>query len=180
MRWFSLFCTVGGLAGCIGDPTADAKVPGDALGTYQVKATLLDSSCGANALGSQESWTFSLRLSRRGTALYWLNGQEAITGSVVDKGGTSSFSFESRVDTQISAPHGTFRGCKVMRTDRASGTLTGTTSDVVGFTGKLDYAFAADAGSDCSDLLPEPSGLPVLPCEMEYQMTGQRTALPNP
>jgi hypothetical protein len=149
----------------------DAKIPGDLLGDYSVEAELESSTCGEGALGSEPSWNFDVRLSRSGSALYWLNGQEAISGKVSADG---VFSIETNVKVQTQAAGRGHPGCVIWRLDRTSGKLVGQGTDVPGFTGKLRFAYAPEQNSDCSELLGVSGGFATLPCEMTYGYAGVR------
>jgi len=164
------------VAGCNGNGK-DPKLPGDSLGTFRVAATLDSSSCGAGALGSSDVWEFDVGLSRRDQNLYWLNGEEAIPGSIAADG--VSFAFDTRVAVVVE-PAGKGRlGCTVWRSDQASGTLGAATTDVVSFDGRLRFQYAAQATSDCSELIGVEGGFLGLPCEMAYELSGARIAAPN-
>ncbi|HEY6561468.1 MAG TPA: hypothetical protein VI072_29545 [Polyangiaceae bacterium] len=160
------------LTGCWEMGTAgDAKIPGDLLGDYSVEAELESSTCGEGALGSEHSWKFDVRLSRSGSALYWLNGQEAISG-VIDAEG--AFTIETNVKVQTQAAGRGRLGCVIWRMDRTSGKLVGQGADVPGFTGKLRFGYAPEQNSDCSELLGVSGGFATLPCEMTYGYAGVR------
>jgi hypothetical protein len=165
------------VAGCIDFGDTDAKIPGEELGAYRVSAELDNSSCGPGALGSTESWQFSVRLSRDGPDLFWLNGAEAICGQVAADG--VSFAFETAVRAELQPPQGTQPGCAVLRTDRAAGRLSDPGLDVRSFAAELSYHYAAEAESDCSNLLGSPGGLATLPCEMTYCLQATRSTQPS-
>ncbi|HEY0464458.1 MAG TPA: hypothetical protein VGC79_09630, partial [Polyangiaceae bacterium] len=67
--------------GCFGRGQ-DAHEPGDRLGTYHATGTLLSDSCQATVLGVSPDWQFDVKLSRMSHTLYWLNGAEAIPGTI--------------------------------------------------------------------------------------------------
>jgi hypothetical protein len=150
----------------------DAKIPGDLLGDYAIEAELESSTCGEGALGSQERWNFDVRLSRQGSALYWLNGREAISGLISSDG--ASFAIETTVRVQAQPAGRGHPGCAIWRADRTTGKLLGQGSDVPGFTGELAFAYAPEQKSDCSQLLGVEGGFAGLPCEMSYRYTGVR------
>jgi len=163
--------------GCVDFGDKDARVPGEELGAYQVTAHLQESTCGPDALGSADCWDFSVRLSREGPGLFWLNGYEVISGEVADDG--VSFRFDTMVAVEIDPAQGTHPGCTVHRTDSANGKLSSATMDVESFTGQLSYAYAAEQESDCTELVGVPGGFSALPCEMSYAIEGLRTELPE-
>jgi hypothetical protein len=158
--------------GCSGNK--DPKIPGDELGTYQVVANLDSSTCGPGALGAKDVWEFDVKLSRDGDALYWLNGAEAISGSVASDG--VSFAFETRVDVQAIEPGKGQTGCVISRIDSGSGTLSSSSLEVSSFDGLLRYGFQPTSGSDCAPLLGVEGGFYALPCEMSYRLSATRKA----
>lgn len=162
--------------GCVapGEQTLDDQdphQPGDALGSFSVTGKLGDDTCGAESLSAPATWSFQVKLSREGSTLYWLNGREAIVGDIDKRG---SFGFQTHIDLPLAEKHGAAKGCTMVRSDSASGALTGSESS---FTGKLSYAYAATADSDCSEFVTGTSGLPVgLPCSMTYALSGARVS----
>lgn len=159
------------LAGCSGGK--DPKVPGEALGTYSVVASLDSSSCGPGALGSSDLWEFQVKLSQDGHDLYWLNGAEAIAGDLAADG--VSFGFDSHVVVTVIEPTKGQPGCSMARTDTGSGKLSSAAPPVDGFQGTLRYGFQPLSGSDCQPLLAVEGGFHALPCEMTYAMKAART-----
>jgi hypothetical protein len=162
---------------CIDFGDSDGHVPGEALGEYHVAAALESSTCGADALGTPEQWEFDIRLSRDRADLFWLNGAEVIPGRVGPDG--VSFEFDTAVAVPITPPEGTRPGCTVMRSDRATGELSGSDADVTGFDGTLVYGYAPDDGSDCSSLVGVPGGFAMLPCEIAFLLEATRTSAPG-
>ncbi len=154
----------------------DARLPGEPLGTFQVTARITDSSCGPGALGSQDLWEFQVELAADGAEIYWLNGDDTVTGRLA--GDQISFSFDSAGTVQLIEPRPGMPGCAVTRTDRASGVLDAA-EDVRGFSGSLSYGFVPGAGSDCSEAIGVEGGFYSLPCEIRYTMRAERIAAPN-
>jgi hypothetical protein len=147
----------------------DPHQPGVALGFFAVTGKLGDDTCGAESFNAPAKWSFQVKLSREGSTLYWLNGKEAIVGDI-DKNG--SFAFETHLDLPLSDKRGAAKGCTVVRRDSASGALRGVDAES-SLSGKLSYAYAATADSDCSEFVTGTSGLPLaLPCSMTYALTG--------
>lgn len=170
MRRLHLAAAILTLTACSG--TKDPKIPGDELGTYDVVATLESSTCGPGALGSKDVWQFQVKLSRDGQVLYWLNGAEAISGSVASDG--TSFAFDSRVLVEAIPPGKGQAGCNISRIDSGSGTLSSSTLDVASFSGHLRYGFQPTNGSECEALLGVEGGFYALPCEMDYGISATR------
>jgi hypothetical protein len=149
----------------------DPHQPGEALGAFSVTGKLGDDTCGADSLAAPSKWVFDVKLSREGSTLYWLNGREAITGDIDNHG---RFGFDTHIDLPISAEHGAYKGCTIVRTDSATGTLA---SDADAFTGTLSYSYAQSPSSDCSALPLGSGGLPLaLPCSLAYGLSGARVS----
>ena len=174
---FAFVCAAASLGlGCMQQPQEglddqDPHAPGELIGFFSVAGKLGNDSCGADSLNAPAQWDFNVKLSREGSVLYWLNGREAITGDI-DRNGT--FSFATHLDLPMSTAQGAVKGCTVVRSDSAAGSLAGNDS----FTGKLSYAYSAKTGTDCSALPLGADGLPLaLPCSLTYRLSG--TAAPG-
>lgn len=155
----------------------DAKIPGDQLGSYHVLAELQDSTCGEGALGSQPHWEFDVKLSRQGSYLYWLNGREAISGTIGSDG--ASFQFDTRIKVQASEAAKGRPGCTIWRSDSAAGKFAGQGTEIPSFTGNLSFSYAPEANSDCTDWVGVSGGFVGLPCQMTYAMRATRTVAPS-
>ena len=175
MRWSLLLPLALPLVGaCFGEK--DETLPGESLGEFHVVATLESSTCGPGALGSTDVWEFDVQLAQDDDYLYWMNGSEAIEGSLASDG--RSFSFGSQTRVPVVAATKTAKGCTVVRTDAASGALEGSDRDIPAFTGRIRYGYTAETGSDCTELLGTEGGLAGLPCEIDYRLAATRTAEP--
>ncbi|HEX3776618.1 MAG TPA: hypothetical protein VHV51_19230 [Polyangiaceae bacterium] len=164
-------------AGCVGHGQ-DAHEPGDRLGTFHATGPLSGDTCQASALlGETSSWAFDVQLSRDGSTLYWLNGEEAIPGTIAPDG--TSFDFESGVEVTLQAAQGARPGCIIARSDAASGVLGSSTTDVASFTVNMSFAYSAEAGSACSSFVGVEGGFATLPCSVSYDLTATRTVLPT-
>jgi hypothetical protein len=152
----------------------DAKVPGEPLGHYRVTADLQSSTCGEGALGSERKWQFEVRLSKQGSDLYWLNGREAIAGTIESDG--VSFGFDTRIRVETSAAARGRFGCAIWRADSADGKFVAQGSEVTGFSGRLGFTYSPEANSDCSELIGVPGGFAGLPCAIEYAIAAERTS----
>jgi hypothetical protein len=102
-----------------GDGRHDAKTPGEELGTFAMTGHLERDECEAAVLGVVDPWEFQVRLSRFVEDLYWLNGREAISGSLAPD--ERSFRFDTAVDVELIEPRRGRPGCTLTRRDRASG-----------------------------------------------------------
>jgi hypothetical protein len=172
----TLFASITG-CGQMGNGS-DPHLPGEGLGQFRVTANIEESTCGPGALGSTDVWEFDVHLSRRETDLYWLNGQEAIPGRLAADG--VSFTFDTRVSVPVSAAGKGSAGCTMTRSDQASGTLRPAGTEVLGFEGRLRFAYSPQPTSDCTPLVGVEGGFASLPCEMAYELEAVRTAAPSP
>lgn len=160
-------------AGCLDyGKVDDAKAPGDLLGIYAVEGELDESSCGEGALGAGDRWSFDVKLTRYEDDLYWLNGAEAIVGSIEKDG--RSFSFETRVEKEIVPAGKGHAACIVARDDRANGRLSDSGTDVEGFEGELKFGYRALEGADCTTWIGTPGSVAKLPCSISYDLSAER------
>ena len=160
------------LTGCLEfGKVDDAKAPGDLLGTYDVAAELDQSTCGEGALGSSDDWRFQVKLSRFAHDLYWLNGREAIVGSIGKDG--RSFSFETRVEVDIPVEEGGDPECRIERSDTATGKLSDDDTSVEGFEGSLSFTYRAKDALGCEPWLLTPGAPARLPCTITYEMNAK-------
>jgi hypothetical protein len=172
MRTFVVLSVAVLTGACNFGKVEDAKIPGELLGTYDVSGTLEETSCGDGALGSTDEWDFDVKLSRFHEDIYWINGREVISGGIESDG--VSFSFVTRVEGEI-IPAGRGRpGCILRRADRADGRLSSETLDVESFEATLTFAYSAVEGTDCAEWIGTPEAVSALPCEMTYDLAGQR------
>ena len=118
-----------------------------------------------------------MKLSRQANTLYWLNGEEAIPGSIAADG--TSFDFESGVDVTLQAAQGAQPGCTMIRADTASGVLSSSSTDVSSFSVDMSFGYAVEAGSQCAGWVGVQGGFAAVPCRVSYSLTAQRTALPT-
>lgn len=162
------------LLGCSAPDEAeyDGKVPGEPLGAYLVTARLTDDECGADLLGAEDPWRFSVRLSRSVDVLYWLNGREAIVGTIDEAGET--FQFSTRVDVPLSPPGRGAAGCVVSRFDRAQGKVRFSDRQVAGLEGELEFEYNEKSGTECLEIIGVPGGFNRLPCRLRYSVIAER------
>jgi hypothetical protein len=163
-------------AGCVGHGQ-DAHEPGDRLGTFHASGNLTSDTCQAPLLGVTSQWQFDVKLSREADTLYWLNGEEAIPGTIASDG--TNFDFQSGVDVTLQAAQGAQPGCIILRSDTANGVLSSSTTDVSSFTIDMSFGYAAETGTECAGWVGVQGGFTALPCAVSYSLTGERTALPT-
>lgn len=154
----------------------DARIPGDALGTYAVVGEIDPGSCGAGALGAPSVWRFEVQLAREESSLYWLNGEAPIEGRVDAEG---AFEVLSETRVAVSEPDQERAGCSVVRRDRAAGLLAGEGLDIPTFTGELVYSYESVPGSDCSALVGVEGGFARLPCALGFTLAATRVRAPG-
>jgi len=173
-----LFLCVPVLSGaCVGH-AQDAHEPGDRLGTYHATGKLVSDSCQAAVLGVTKDWQFDVKLSRESHTLYWLNGEEAIPGTIAND--DVSFGFQSGVEVTLQAPRGVQPGCVIARSDSASGKLSSSsTTDMRRFTADMSFDYAAKSGTECAAFVGVEGGFMGLPCRVTYALSADRTALPK-
>jgi hypothetical protein len=169
-----LFLCVGA-AGCVGH-AQDAHEPGDRLGTFHAAGTLVSDSCQAAVLGVTNDWAFDVKLSREGNTLYWLNGEEAIPGTISANGTT--FGFQSGVEVTMQPARGAQPGCIILRSDIANGELSSKTTDVKRFDVDMSFSYAVKSGTQCAGYVGVQDGFAGLPCKVSYALEAERTALP--
>jgi hypothetical protein len=163
-------------AGCVGHGQ-DAHEPGERLGTFHATGNLTSDTCQAPLLGVTSQWQFDVKLSREADTLYWLNGEEAIPGTIASDG--TNFDFQSGVDVTLQAAQGAQPGCIILRSDTANGVLSSSTTDVSSFSVDMSFGYAAEAGTECAGWVGVQGGFSALPCSVSYSLTAERTALPT-
>lgn len=176
MRRFVVCAILFLCAGCVGHGQ-DAHEPGDRLGTFHATGNLTSDTCQAPLLGVTSQWQFDVKLSREADTLYWLNGEEAIPGSIASDG--TNFDFQSGVDVTLQAAQGAQPGCIILRSDTANGVLSSSTTDVSSFSVDMSFGYAAEAGTLCAGWVGVQGGFSALPCSVSYSLTAERTALPT-
>lgn len=164
----------------------DGRAFGDDLGRFHVTAHMDSSTCGPQAMDAPDKWEFDVVLSKKAPSIYWNTGADAIEGTLANDGKTFAFTSESVVNVAASAntaspaadPGGLSGldpatpsqrgGCTVVRDDDSAGALDDADA-ATAFDGTLEYRFAPQGSSDCSDLLTQ-GGFATLPCSMKYDM----------
>jgi len=175
MRLFVVCALLFLFGGCIGH-AQDAHEPGDRLGTYHASGKLVSDTCQAGVLQVMNDWQFEVKLSRQSDTLYWINGEEAIVGTIAKNG--TSFGFQSGVEVTVRPGQGTRPGCIMVRTDAVSGELSSKDTDVKSVDFDLSYGYSVKSGSECAGFVGVTDGFAALPCQVSYSMSAKRTALP--
>ena len=105
-------------------------------------------------------------------------GAQVITGELAADG--LAFAIDATVVIDMRTEEAPGPPCSIQRSDRAEGALDPAEGDqVMGFSGKLGFAFAPTADSECSDLVDGEAPLfAKLPCGMEYALEAKRIYAP--
>lgn len=145
--------------------SACGELPGKEVGTYDVLATMDESTCGPN-VGAEER-SFDVQIRRDGGRGWWIGPSETpIEGRIDDEG---NFSF--RTNEQVLVREGNdavgLAPCVMEQMDLAEGTaeteLAGSEHLWVGVT----------SGADCRDQVGlMPGQFIELPCEMSFTLSG--------
>ena len=147
----------------------DPYNPGTSLGTFRVVGTLKSTSCAE----SPNPWEFDVKLSRDASTLYWLSGGVPASGTI----DASSHAILSSIDTRTvraADPKTKTPACIMARTDTLEATLS--KDPISSFIGNLTYRFDVPEDADCSDqLVSSGGGFQALPCEVTYQIAGEKT-----
>jgi hypothetical protein len=176
------------------------KLPGESLGQYRITGTLVENTCGAGHPAPPSLFFHvELRANREGSLGYWkLPEGPAVAGSMSAAG---AFRFEQR--TQVVAiaedPSNWVPGCSVERLEVVAGQLAATTLDggtaadaaapdaaradagpsAASLRGTTTVTVTPVAGGDCTPLLlPNGGAFPALPCQLRWELTGERLAEP--
>lgn len=157
------------LAACAGK---DPYNPGAPLGSYAVNGKLVANGCGAGD-GASDPWAFSVKLSKDGSTLYWIQGGLPVSGHI-DASSHATMSSTSSQTIHGADPRSGAGACTIERHDALDLTLA---SDAASFAGTITYTFAPSDGSDCTDQLAAAGGsFAILPCSVGYTLQANRTA----
>ena len=151
----------------------DTSVPGNYIGTFEVNATLTDSTCGQGTLAAPGSTDFEVQFSKDKDCFYWTTGTDSVCGTLSSNDTTFAITTESA--TTVSEPTANHPGCVIWRQDVANGTWQANTDGDAfrAFSGSMSFAYAPGVGSQCSDILAS-IGVAVLPCVSRYAISGTR------
>ena len=179
---FSSLVCLDGCAQLMGDKDNE---PGDPVGVYTLNAVVDvgSSSCPEVVAAAPNPWTFQVTLRRDGTTGYWLSGADPLQGTIAD---TGAITFTATIPTPV---HDVEKAkgvgaCTIDRTDQFSGSFAGDPSTDAGkasFSGTLVYMYAVESGSDCSDVVGQPSEddptplFSVIPCTVKFNVTATKT-----
>jgi len=170
---FAIVAIAGG-SGCGGK---DSSRPGESLGVFGVSGKLVSSTCGA----TPNPWKFDVRLRHEANTLYWVQGAAPIAGQVDATAHTLLKSSDVHEVRPADAKSQT-AACSMSRDDVLDLVLAPVVTPVkdvggvTSFKGTLTYRFAPTQGSSCEDQLLEAGGdFAAIPCDVKYEVDGQRT-----
>jgi len=148
---------------------ASCTLPGTTLGTYDVKGTLGNDTCGA----APNPWTFNVMLSQNAATLYWswMDASPILSGPITPEDHATLTGFQlHNVDSTATG----MGPCDLQRDDDLEVTL-GAGSPASSFEGTIAYSFSPQVGADCSDQLARSGGMYAsLPCSVSYTVVGNR------
>lgn len=170
------------------------ELAGDSIGEYRVTGALAETTCGAgHPAPASMSFYVELRAEPGSTSGYWKLPNAGLVAGELDEG---AFRFEQRSQV-VGVPQDLeagVAGCMLERAEIVAGELgsapaadAGSTGDAgaqgdgdaEGFHGRTTIGVSPVAGGDCSPLLiPFGGAFPVLPCELRYDLTGERVEEP--
>jgi len=174
------------IAGCT------AQLPGEPVATYRVVMSLVENTCGSQAIISTDGKEYSVELRQEGVKGYWRRaGRPAVQGTL---DADYNFTFTSSGVVASEQDAGT-DGCQLVQDEVLSGTLRADAGGDGGVPagGDAGVAAAGDAGTDalgsligedvlritsmagtdCSRALAAGGGpFEALPCTVRYKLTG--------
>lgn len=172
MRSWSLVAPVVLLVTTLGCMGKDPYNPGERVGTFQVTAKLVTSSCG----DAPNPWEFQVKLSRDPSTLYWVQGGLPVQGSIRPGGAVTMTSKDQRTVRAEDSKRKVV-ACALSREDILEAKLED--DPLTRLSGTLQYKFAATEGSDCSDQTQANGGeFSTLPCDVQYTLSAQKVAGP--
>lgn len=150
----------------------DPLNPGTPLGTFHVDSKLTKDTCS----GAPATWAFDVNLSKELGTIYWIQGGAPVSGVLDASAHVAMTATDTRkihdADTRMGLGY-----CGLTRDDAVDMTLA---ADLASFSGALSYRFSPSDNSDCSDQLEAAGGtFTTLPCQLSYDITATRTALPK-
>ena len=169
----ALVLSAGAIAGCVNvsqdgsgtttgsTATQDTSDLTGSVGTFEVSATLTQTTCGQGALGMANTWSFAVALNNDDGTCTWNTGTGPLDGTCPTM---TQGTFEATTTVDMRAGDTSLPACSILRDDVATLTLN-SVDDPESFNGTLTYNFSPTANSDCSDLyLGDTPQFLTLPC----------------
>ena len=117
------------------------SMPGTALGTFGITATITTNSCGTG-LDAPSPWTFDIELSKDDSTLYWRQDGSTVSATL---NSSSTATFPGTLTSQVTGNDAGTGGCTMTRTDSTTVKLGATSADVTTLTGTISFSFSVNA-----------------------------------
>jgi hypothetical protein len=162
---------------------ACGELPGEVVGTYRIRMTLEENSCGPHAVYRLDDKPYSAQLRSEGTRGYWrVPGQTPLRG----KYDAPEFHFEYTSIVAQGDPDAGPRRCRLLQSERLTGSVTledgeadaGVESDggaPAAIEGEHELDISAEPGSECETALAPKGAFEELPCKVRYTLRGAPT-----
>lgn len=173
LRVFASSLLVIALSGC-----RPAKLAGESLGEFSVDGALESNTC---ELGypapSALAFFVEVRRERGSSYGYWKLPDGPLVSGAVQEDGTFRFEQRTVVEAFAADPDTGTPGCTLDRVEVVAGTAAAMTDAGAPFQGRTTITVSPSAGTYCAPLLTLYGGtFPVLPCRIEYALTGERVS----
>jgi hypothetical protein len=146
----------------------DGRAIGDDLGRFRIDATLVESTCGPDALDVPADFRMEVFFSKAPPRVYWNSGPDSVEGDLAADG--KHFSFESETVVAVPGAQTAATTCTMVRTDSSSGAFDDA-KEAKSLDGALVYRFSKQGVSDCRNAVAV-QRFSMLPCTMSYDMSG--------
>lgn len=148
--------------------------PENDLGTFQVTATMTETTCGPGALDAPAVHELTVQLTDAGGGrLYWAAEGGRLPGTLASDGKT--FGIETERRARVVEKKGDALGCVVTSREATTGTLAAA-ENAASFAATLLVGYVGGVADDCSPVIGVPGWFATLPCEMTYTLVGTRIA----
>ncbi|MCC7541976.1 MAG: hypothetical protein IT379_37495 [Deltaproteobacteria bacterium] len=180
-----------GWAGC------DQAYPGDSLGGFEVRGSLVEQSCGVSIVMPNDPLDFEVELRRDGSTIYWRRpGAPAMDGHFSERNQSFELSATSSFLLREASPADGLGPCRIMQQETIGGRLevvtdpsapvipasdagasdpdAGAPAPIYRFSGENSVSFSVASGADCRDRIGVEQGqFPMLPCRIRYELEGE-------
>jgi hypothetical protein len=173
-NWRACLLSLGVLGGC-------GELPGDVIGTYRIRMTLEENTCGEHAVYRLDDKPYSAQLRSDGARGYWrVPGQTPLRG----KYEAPEFHFEYASIVAQGDPDAGPRRCRLLQSEVLNGSVeledagmddASTSAQAAPLQGEHELTISADPGSDCASALAPAGAFEKLPCKVLYSLRGDHT-----